>query len=123
MSEIIEAKVNGKIIYIETELMPGSEEVSAGRKALGEVENAMLQARDTIVGVAESLFSSVKAIDQALTPDEFLLEFAIKFTAEGQVVVAKSGAEAGIKVAMTYRHEKAKSPQKQMQSKKSRAKN
>lgn len=118
MSEIIEAKVNGKTIYIETEFVPGSEEVSAAKKTMGEVENAMTQARETIISVAESLFSSVKAIDQALTPDEFLLEFAIKFTAEGQVVVAKASAEAGIKVALTYRHNKAKSSKKITKSKK-----
>jgi hypothetical protein len=30
------------------------------------------------------------------------MEFAIKFTAEGNVVVAKAGAEASLKVSLKY---------------------
>jgi hypothetical protein len=41
-----------------------------------------------------------------VTPDEFTLEFAIKFTAEGNALVAKASAEANLKITMKYVHVK-----------------
>ena len=45
---------------------------------------------------------TVAELDERSAPDEYELEFAIKFTGEGNVFVAKVGAEANLKVTLRY---------------------
>lgn len=48
----------------------------------------------------------VKAFDQAITPDEFSLEFGVKLSGEHGAIVTKVAGEAQLVVTMTYKHDK-----------------
>jgi hypothetical protein len=104
MTEIIDVDVNGKTIFFEVDSTEeyGTERTSSKKKLTGEVANMFEQAKSTIMTIAESMVSTVRAIDKTITPDEFNLEFAIRFTAEGHVVIAKASAESSLKVGLKY---------------------
>jgi len=76
-------------------------------KSLDEARDAFERARTTVTSVAKSMVEAVRELDRKVTPDEFTLEFAIKFTAEGNALVAKAAAEANLKITMKYVHVKA----------------
>lgn len=104
MSDLLPTKVGETEVYIEVSPSYGAEDVSAVDSVVGRAEDAFERARQTIVQVAESLTSAVRHMDAALTPDEFTLEFAIKFGGEGQVILTKLTGEAQITVSLTHRH-------------------
>ncbi len=104
MAETIPVTIEGKTIYIEMDAAYGSEETSPG--ALDHLTSAFDRARETAVAVASSMTSAIRAMDEALTPDEFELEFGIKFKVDGTVVVASIGTESTLTIKMLYRHKK-----------------
>lgn len=108
MAEIVDVNVDGKIIHVEVEPVRrcGTEKISAKDKVTENVANMFEQAKSAITTVATSMVSTVKAMDKDVTPDEFNLGFAIKFTAEGKVVVAKASAEATLQVGLVYKSDK-----------------
>ena len=107
MAEIISVPINNGIILIEAE-SSGTENVSAFNKALEGTENALVRAQQTITSMAESMIGAIKKLDKAVTPDQFVMSFSIKFTAEGQAVIAKASAESSLQITMTYNHTKTK---------------
>src|SRR5262245_40606536 len=102
MAEVVPVTIDDDTIYIEMEPAFGSEETSAG--ALQQLTSAFDRARETAVSVTGSMISAIRSMEEALTPDEFALEFGIKFKADGKVVVASVGTEATLNVKMTYRN-------------------
>lgn len=104
MSEIISTVVNGKEIFVEVERRYGSENTTSLDDALSKTGNAFELAKDTITGVTESVIGAIQAMDRAITPEEFTVEFAIKFSAEGQAILAKASAEANLKITLSYKH-------------------
>ena len=107
--QTIATEVNGTTIYIETEPNYGVEQTSAAEKAIEQVGSALEGAKTVIGSVANELSEYILSLDNKITPDSFALEFGIKFSAEGSVIVSKVGAEATIKVTMTYNHHKGAS--------------
>ncbi len=104
MSDIIPVEVDDQTIYLEVDQRFGSEETSAIGKTIDVAQDAFEHARTTIITVAKSMVGAVRQLDQSMAPDEFELEFAIKFNAEGQAILAKATAEASLKIVMTYKH-------------------
>ena len=108
MAEILPVNIENEIIYIEAEPTFGSEETSVS--SIQQLTSAFDRARETAVKVTGSMVSAIRAMEDALTPDEFALEFGIKFKADGNVVVASVGTEATLNIKMTYRNNKQGSP-------------
>ena len=98
--------IEGETVYLEVEPAFGSEKTTSASKTLERTKDAFEQAKTTVISIAKSMVSDLQKLDQKVTPDEFTLEFAIKFTAEGDAVVAKAGSEASLKVTMKYNHNK-----------------
>jgi len=105
MDQIIDVDVDGKIIHIEVEPVrrSGSERTSVKGKVTKNVANMFEEAKSTITTVAANMVNTVNSMDKDITPDEFNLGFAIKFTAEGQAVVAKASVAATLQVSLTYK--------------------
>lgn len=104
MSEIRTVTIEGKPFHVEMEAVTGSEET--GPDAHERIASAFDRARETAVTVAGSMASAIRTMDEALTPDEFELDFGIKFKVDGRVVVASVGSESTLTVKMHYRQNK-----------------
>lgn len=102
MSNLLAVDVDGETIYIEVEEEYGSEDTTNVNEALDKAKDAFEHAKTTITSVSKSVVKAIKKMDEALTPDEFMLEFGIKFSADGTVFVASAGVEAHLKVSMAY---------------------
>jgi hypothetical protein len=118
MSEVITVTLDdGSVIYVEaapTAKQAGSRPAARGRPGVDEVladtEHTFEQVHSTIQGVARSIASAIYAADQKITPSSFTLELSIKINASGQAILASVGAEAQLKLALTYNHDQRKKP-------------
>ncbi|MEI6046851.1 MAG: CU044_2847 family protein [Chloroflexota bacterium] len=126
MAQPLKANVDGVTLYIDVEPEAddegglesfGLERTGAPKlnRALEETQDALENAKNTITGMAKTLVGAIKTFDSTLTPDEFSLEFGIKFNAEGSALIAKVGTEATLKITMKYVH--VKEPAKKVGSK------
>jgi hypothetical protein len=102
MAKLLPISIDGEIVYVEVEAAYGSEQTSAVDQVLDRAEDAFERAKVTITSVSKSIVGAILALDKAVTPNEFELQFAIKFTAEGNAVLASAAAEATLNVTMTY---------------------
>jgi hypothetical protein len=106
MSTILSTNVDGHTVYIEAEALYGSEETTSAGETLEKAHDAFEQAKTTITSVTKSMVSAIQMMEQSVMPDEFGLEFGIKFNAEGQAIVVKAGMEASLHVTITYKGNK-----------------
>jgi Trypsin-co-occurring domain 1 len=98
--------VNGNTVYIEAEAtqVVGSQPTSGGfDRVLKEAPDTFVRAQQTVKSIAVGMVSAIKEIHTKLAPEEFEIEIALKFTAEGNVVLTKLGGEAQIMIHLTYR--------------------
>ena len=109
MTTTISSLVDGQPVLIEVDEARVTRSIGGDLVApVGKVTDALDSAKDTILRVAQKMVTAIHNADQAITPDEFELTFSIKFTAEGQAVIAKVGGEASLAVKMVYKHTRAK---------------
>jgi hypothetical protein len=94
--------IDGEPVYIEMERSLGEEHTSGG--TVEKIENSFEQAKQTIISLSTSMVQAIKDVDAALTPNEFTLEFGVKFKMDGTVVVAAVSSEATLTVKMVYQH-------------------
>jgi hypothetical protein len=104
MSELLPVKADGKTFYIEVDSAPEEAQSGMAEGVLDRAEGAFESAKATVTTVATHMVGAIRALDRVTTPDEFNLEFAIKFTAEGNAILAKAGLEANLKVTLRYDH-------------------
>lgn len=98
---------NNTKIYIETTdyqilddvdplMMPVASEEKIIKKAKDYLENSIEQ----IKNFSNSVAKSIKDID--MSPDEFEMEFAVKFATDVGVIISSIGAEANLTVKMKW---------------------
>jgi hypothetical protein len=64
--------------------------------------------QESIIAVAESTVNTIKHLaTNATHPDEIEVKFGLKFTAQGNVIVAGAAGDASLEVTMTYRRDLA----------------
>ncbi len=102
VSRLIPVRVGD--IQIEVEAVPvAGTEVTSGRaaKAAGNVLEAFGRAQDAILEVAKS---TAQMLDKAgaARPDRVEVEFGLKFSASGGVIMAGVAGEASLKVTLGY---------------------
>jgi Trypsin-co-occurring domain 1 len=92
-------------VEVEAEAVPvtGTEPTS-GRmaKAAGSALDAFNQAQDVIVEVAKSTAGMIEKAGAAARPDRVEVEFGLKFSASGGVIIAGGAGEASLKVTLGY---------------------
>ena len=101
----IPVEVGGVQVLVEaTDVrLPGSEPtaVRPGNLA-GHVRDAFGQAQSAIVEIAASTATALGRAGRAARPDAMEVEFGIKFTAKGDIIVAGASGEVTLKVKLTY---------------------
>jgi hypothetical protein len=92
-------------IEIEVEAVPvAGTEATSGRteKAAGSVLEAFGRAQDAIIEVAKSTAQMIDKAGPAARPDRVDVEFGLKFSVSGTVIMADVAGEASLKVTLGY---------------------
>jgi hypothetical protein len=92
-------------IEIEVEaVQPAGTEATSGRaaKATGSALEAFGRAQDAIIEVAKSTAEMIDKAGAAARPDRVEVEFGLKFSASGGVIMAGVAGEASLKVTLGY---------------------
>jgi Trypsin-co-occurring domain 1 len=92
-------------IEIEVEAVPvAGTEATSGRaeRAAGSVLEAFGRAQDAIIEVAKSTAQMIERAGAAARPDRVDVEFGLKFSASGTVIMAGVAGEASLKVTLGY---------------------
>ena len=92
-------------IEIQVEAVPvAGTEATSGRaaKAAGSVLEAFGRAQDAIIEVAKSTAEMIEKAGAAARPDRVDVEFGLKFSASGTVIMAGVAGEASLKVTLGY---------------------
>jgi hypothetical protein len=100
---MVPMQVGAVEIAVETVPGAGTEETS-GRvaKAAGNVADAFDRAQQTILEVARSTAEMIERAGAAARPDRVEIEFGLKFSASGGVIMAGVAGEASLKVTLSY---------------------
>ena len=92
-------------IEIEVEAVPvtGTEATSGpAAKAAGNVLEAFGRAQEAIIEVARSTAQMIEKAGATARPDRVDVEFGLKFSASGTVIIAGVAGEASLKVTLGY---------------------
>jgi len=92
-------------VEIEVEAVPvAGTEATSGRatRAAGNVLDAFGKAQDAIIEVARSTAQMIEKAGAAARPDRVEVEFGLKFSASGGVIMAGVAGEASLKVTLGY---------------------
>jgi hypothetical protein len=106
-SQVVPMQIGGKEVLVEVAPVVGSEPASAKLDRAHEVVAGTFdRVQTTIVAVADSAVGTIKNLAQrARHPDEMEVKFGLKFTAQGNVIMAGAASEASLEVTITYRRE------------------
>jgi Trypsin-co-occurring domain 1 len=102
-SRLIAVRVGATVIEAEAVPVAGTEPTS-GRvsKAAEGVAGAFERAQDVIIEVARSTAGMIERAGAAARPDRVDVEFGLKFTASGGVIMAGVAGEASLAVTLSY---------------------
>ena len=101
---VVMMRVSGVDLLVETAVVAGSEPTAALDRAQEAVTDAFGRARHAIVAIAELTVNTIGQLGQrAVRPDEMEVRFGLKFSAQGNVIVAGAAGEATLEVTLTYR--------------------
>lgn len=102
-SRLLPLRVGDVDLLVETVSVAGSEPTSRLRNASGRVVDAFDHARDAIVEIATATGEAVGRMTHAATrPEQVEVEFGLKFSTQGTVVVAGASGEASLVVRLRY---------------------
>jgi hypothetical protein len=88
---------------VETSPVAGSEPTSKLSRAQGAVGEAFERAQAAIVAVASSTVDVIGQMsERAVWPDQVEVTFGLKFSAQGNVVLAGASGEATLEVKLSY---------------------
>lgn len=88
---------------VETVTVAGSEPTSRLRNASGRVVDAFDHARDAIVEIASATGEAIgRLTHEATRPEQVEVEFGLKFSTQGTIVVAGVSGEASLVVRLKY---------------------
>ena len=99
----ITVQVGETELLVETVQVGGTQATSRVSDAADSVREAFVRAQTAIVEVATSTIAVLnRAGQRAARPDAMEVEFGLKFSAQGNVIVAGSAGEATLRVKLTY---------------------
>jgi hypothetical protein len=103
MSELLRfSSGDGSAVLVEVAELPGGAVTRGGR-----VEAAVIEARDSLESLLGRLGPVVKGIVSELRasaewPDELEIEFAVKVSADSNVIIARAGGEANFRITLRW---------------------
>lgn len=90
-------------ITIEVEATPGYQRTSnTGSRTIQKSRDALLESLDPVVEVGMAVAKKLQAFAEN-RPEAIEVTFGVKFSASGDVLVAKASAEAQFTVKMTWK--------------------
>lgn len=90
-------------ILVETTQVIGSEQTSRLDDASAQVQDSFATAQKVIVEMAERTLDAIRRSGRrAASPTTVELEFGLKFSAKGSVIMAEASGEATLKVKLVY---------------------
>jgi NTP-dependent ternary system trypsin peptidase co-occuring protein len=99
----IPVRVGAVELLVETTPVAGSQPTSKLGDAAENVKDAFVRAQGAILEVATSTVDVIQAAaERAAAPTSVEVEFGLKFSAQGNVIVAGAAGEATLKVKLTY---------------------
>jgi hypothetical protein len=102
-SQLIPVQVGDIQIEVEAVQVAGTQPTSGkAARAAGNVLDAFARAQDTIIQVAKSTAEMIDGAGAAARPDRVDVEFGLKFSASGGVIMAGVAGEASLKVTLGY---------------------
>lgn len=102
-SRLLPVRVGEVDLMIEALPAAGSESTSRLEDAGGRVLDAFDRARDAVVAIATSTAEAIDRLHRnAARPEKVEVEFGLKFSAQGGVVVAGVSGESTLVVKVTY---------------------
>lgn len=102
-NQLIPVRVGDIEIEVEAVTVAGTEATSGrAAKAAGSVLEAFGRAQDAIIEVAKSTAEMIERAGAAVRPDRVDVEFGLKFSASGGVIMAGVAGEASLKVTLGY---------------------
>jgi Trypsin-co-occurring domain 1 len=102
-SQLIQVRVGDTEIQVEAVVVAGTQPTSGkAAKAAGTVLDAFDRAQDTIIQVAKSTAEMINRTGTEVRPDRVDVEFGLKFTASGGVILAGVSGEASLTVTLGY---------------------
>jgi len=101
--QLIPVRVGDIEIEVEAVRVAGTEPTSGKTaKAAESVRDAFSRAQETIIEVAKSTAEMIDRAGAAVRPDRVEVEFGLKFTASGGVIMAGVAGEASLAVTLGY---------------------
>jgi hypothetical protein len=98
-------------LLVETVPVAGTQATSRIEDAVNNVRDAFARAQSAIVEVAISTMEVIEeAGRRAARPDTMEVEFGLKFSANGNVIMAGASGEATLAVKLTYNRAGAAAP-------------
>jgi Trypsin-co-occurring domain 1 len=101
-SQLIQVQVGDIEIAVEAVTVAGTQPTANPAKAAEKVREAFDRAQETIVQVAKSTAQMIDRAGTAARPDRVDVEFGLKFSASGGVIMAGVAGEASLKVTLSY---------------------
>lgn len=103
VSRLIPVRIGESEVEVEAVVVAGTE-LTAGRmaRAAESAVDAFTRAQDAIVQVARSTAEMIEKVGPAARPDHVEVEFGLKFSASGGVIMAGVAGEATLKVTLNY---------------------
>jgi hypothetical protein len=101
--QVLPVRVGDVELLVETVTVAGTEPTSRTSDAARGVVDAFVAAEEAITGLCErvaGLVSSTAA--HASRPNSLMVEFGLKFSAKGNVIVAGASGEASLRVTVSY---------------------
>jgi hypothetical protein len=99
----IPVRVGDVEVLVETVPPVGSEPTSRVDAAVDRLGEAFVRAQNAIVEIATSTVETIrKTTARAARPDQLEVEFGLKFSAKGDVIVAGAAGEATLRVKIVY---------------------
>jgi hypothetical protein len=100
---VIPVRVGDVELLLETTPVAGTEPTSKLDEAGERVASAFVRAQAAIVEIATSTVDVIKqTTERAARPDHVEVEFGLKFSAQGNVIVAGAAGEATLLVTLSY---------------------
>ena len=100
--QLIPVQVGDIVIEVEAVTVAGTQPTASPAKAAEKVREAFGQAQETIVQIAKSTAQMIDRAGAAARPDRVDVEFGLKFSASGGVIMAGVAGEASLKVTLSY---------------------
>ncbi|MEV4295958.1 CU044_2847 family protein [Microbispora rosea] len=103
VTRLVPARVGDVEILVEATVPPGSQPTASTLDKAGErVIDVFEEVRETIAAVAASTMASFQKSDSTVRPRSVELEFGLKFSLTGSVILAEAAGEASLVLRLVY---------------------